>query len=532
MMVRRAHRRRASALLVLILLVLGVRELPRRAQGSRLPRLRARRHARWSRSPTRRATQLFDLLRRRPRAVPARRRRSRTPPTASACSRRSSSTAPTALEPPGRAERRPALPASTMLEFRRDGIARSPTTCRNALGDQAASRPSEQIAADDADLPHERRDLRAALHARVTRSSCRSRTCTARSQVPEERLPARTSTGSQPDRGGRPHRGASAAAADGLVVRPGRHAGPARQRRSAGTVSPAAQTLSATQAVEIPVSSGDPSFDVQVTNQGENTETDVQGHGHDRQAPASHRGRAARSTPSPPGEHPDGQRPARRQTPPTGQTVAITVQVMPVPGEKKIDNNTARPTPRSSRARPRLRSSSWPVNDLGSTQGIVALAARGRGRGRAPAGDRPGREAAPAAGRPAGGARRTRASATSSRTPQRLEKAFVAAARLGGGDRSPGSTSAWAAPSSGSTAASPTRALVRYDAYGEMSGHQSSSRGAARLPPHAASSSRRSTTATGARLRQAGARRAAPSSSSHRRSSEAVEHRAGRPRDA
>ena len=110
--------------------------------------------------------------------------------------------------------------------------------------------------------------------------------------------------------------------------------GPARQRPRPVTLG--GQALNPGGAGDRPLGD-DLAFDVQVTNQGENTETDVtvtvtigsggdaieldEGAGHDRR-----------------GRDEDRAIPLAEQ-PPSGQNVPITVEVEPVPGEEKTDNN-------------------------------------------------------------------------------------------------------------------------------------------------------------------------------------------------
>ena len=130
--------------------------------------------------------------------------------------------------------------------------------------------------------------------------------------------------------------------------------------------------------------------------------------------------------------------------------------------------------------------------------------------------DRAGARAAPAARRPAGDPGRQRA-AGPRRPRRRARPRLRLAARLRRATSSPASTRGWRRPSSASTAPSPTAALVRYDAYNEMSGRQSTSIAlldATRLgrrplldpPPR-----------PGAAVRQAGRGRARASSSSRPR---------------
>jgi hypothetical protein len=103
-------------------------------------------------------------------------------------------------------------------------------------------------------------------------------------------------------------------------------------------VKPGGQTLSTTQAVAIPASANT-SFDVHVTNGGDNDETNVTvriqitGAGN----PITREARVA--------SFPHGTSQTVNvglaQTPPKGQPVKINVSVLPVPGEKKLDNNKA-----------------------------------------------------------------------------------------------------------------------------------------------------------------------------------------------
>ena len=84
--------------------------------------------------------------------------------------------------------------------------------------------------------------------------------------------------------------------------------------------------------------SGDTAFEVQVANQGENTETDVEvaitvGSGADAIDLTGTIDSIAA------GETKSVSIPLEEQ-PPTGQKVAIKVTVKPVPGEEKTDNNT------------------------------------------------------------------------------------------------------------------------------------------------------------------------------------------------
>jgi hypothetical protein len=102
-------------------------------------------------------------------------------------------------------------------------------------------------------------------------------------------------------------------------------------------VKPGGQTLSTSQAVAIPASANT-SFDVQVTNGGDNDETNVT-------VRITISGTGVKSIvteqkiDSLPKGTPQTVNVALSQTPPTGQPVKITVQVLPVPGEKNVANN-------------------------------------------------------------------------------------------------------------------------------------------------------------------------------------------------
>ena len=103
-----------------------------------------------------------------------------------------------------------------------------------------------------------------------------------------------------------------------------------------GSVTLGGQTLSPGGSASIQLAR-DLSFSVQVLNQGENTETDVEvkvtlGRGGDAIELSETLPSIAQ------GETKTVKVPLAEQ-PPTGQNVPITVEVVPVPGEKKTDNN-------------------------------------------------------------------------------------------------------------------------------------------------------------------------------------------------
>lgn len=105
-----------------------------------------------------------------------------------------------------------------------------------------------------------------------------------------------------------------------------------------GTVALAGVALTPGAGATVPLT-GDAAFDIQVVNQGENTETDVRvtvtvGQGADARELEETIDEIAA------GEAQNATIPLSAQ-PPTGQNVPITVRVEPVPGEEVTDNNEA-----------------------------------------------------------------------------------------------------------------------------------------------------------------------------------------------
>jgi hypothetical protein len=121
-------------------------------------------------------------------------------------------------------------------------------------------------------------------------------------------------------------------------IRTGRggEAAPGLHGNGLGTVSLGGQTLTPGGSVRVNLAP-DLAFEVQATNQGESTETDVTvrvavGRGGDAveaEEQIDSIGAGETKTVSIP----------LRERPPTGQNVPITVEVEPVPGEEKTDNN-------------------------------------------------------------------------------------------------------------------------------------------------------------------------------------------------
>ena len=123
------------------------------------------------------------------------------------------------------------------------------------------------------------------------------------------------------------------------ALRSGRGGGPAApglHGTGLGTVTLGGQTLTPGGSSTLQAAA-DLSFQVQVLNQGENDETDVTvkagiGRGGDSQSVEGRIDEIAR------GETKNVNIPLD-ETPPTGQAVSIRVEVEPVPGERKTDNN-------------------------------------------------------------------------------------------------------------------------------------------------------------------------------------------------
>ena len=118
--------------------------------------------------------------------------------------------------------------------------------------------------------------------------------------------------------------------------RSGKPAKPGLHGTGLGTVSLGGQTLTPGSSAAITLASG-LSFQVQLSNQGDNDETDVPVRVTVGRGPGALElnGRVATIAA---GETQTVDIPLKG-TPPTGQNVPVTVDVPPVPGEKKVDNN-------------------------------------------------------------------------------------------------------------------------------------------------------------------------------------------------
>jgi hypothetical protein len=123
---------------------------------------------------------------------------------------------------------------------------------------------------------------------------------------------------------------------NGIRSGKGGSAAPGLHGNGIGTVTLNGQALSSGGSLSVKLA-GELKFDVQATNQGENTETDVNvkvsiGRGDDAitaQEPLDSIAAGETKTVSV----------AIGEQPPTGQNVPVTVEVEPVPGEEKTDNN-------------------------------------------------------------------------------------------------------------------------------------------------------------------------------------------------
>jgi hypothetical protein len=218
-----------------------------------------------------------------------------------------------------------------VLEFRRDGIANIATELRTALGDQGRQAATNAIAAqmrnfDASDVIYSQRFVP------EFEKQFKKQGLLGEAQVPKSAfLPdiAWLDPTTVADRIGRVRNGGSSSG----PVTPGLHG------TSLGTVTvkPGGQTLTSTSATAIPASANT-SFDVQVTNGGDNNESNVtvrvtiSGTGVKKIV-------TEQKVASLPKGTPQTVNVPLSQTPPKGQPVTITVEVLPVPGEKNLTNN-------------------------------------------------------------------------------------------------------------------------------------------------------------------------------------------------
>jgi hypothetical protein len=214
-----------------------------------------------------------------------------------------------------------------VLELRRDGLRVVADSVPQALGDQDRRQGTERLddamqiflASDTLDMVRFRPELRAALEAEQLRMP----------QLPAETFVPDVEWLDAAFLADRINGLKSGTGGDGEAA-PGLHG------NGIASVSLGGTTLSPGASASVPLSE-DLAFDVQVQNQGENTENDVTvtvtvGQGGDAIKLDDVIDTIA------PGEIVPVTIPLAEQ-PPTGQSVPITVEVEPVPGEEKTDNN-------------------------------------------------------------------------------------------------------------------------------------------------------------------------------------------------
>jgi hypothetical protein len=216
------------------------------------------------------------------------------------------------------------------LEFRRDGLAKIADALPTALGDQDQREGTERVAAQmqgllASDVVYFQRFLPQLVSALQDQDI-----------ADEVRIPRNPELAFVPDiewldpafvaeRVSGVRTGEDSSAAPGL------------HGNGLGTVTLGGQTLTPDGGSTTVTLSDDVSFEVQVLNQGDNTETDVNvhvtvGEGDDAidvEEPLDSIAAGETKTVSIPLE----------EQPPTGQNVPIKVEVEPVPGEEKTDNN-------------------------------------------------------------------------------------------------------------------------------------------------------------------------------------------------
>lgn len=224
-----------------------------------------------------------------------------------------------------------------VLEFRRDGITAVAKDLHNALGDAGRQQAVNQMAADmenllTSDVVYSQRFI-PEFQKQLKKEDL----------LDETKVPT---SGFLPDinwlqptvvatRIGRIRGGSSSSSSTAAVT--GLHG----TSLGAVTVKPGGQALSATQAVEIKTNPA-PSLDVSVTNGGDTAETNVT-----VKVTISGAGKpivVEQKVPTFPKGVTQAVNVPLSQTPPAGQPVKIAIQVLPVPGEKKLDNNSAKYT--------------------------------------------------------------------------------------------------------------------------------------------------------------------------------------------
>jgi hypothetical protein len=218
------------------------------------------------------------------------------------------------------------------LEFRSDGVAGIATQLRNALGDQGRNQAVNAIAAqmrnfDASDVVYSQRFV-PEFQQQLKKQSLDDEVQIPKSAfLPDIKWLDPTYVAQQIAglRGGGSANGPAAPGLHGTSL-------------DSVVVKPGGQTLNPAQAVAIPASANT-SFDVHVTNGGDNDETNVT-----VQIQITGAGKPIkveqRIASFPKGTSQTVNVPLA-ETPPKGQPVKINVNVLPVPGEKKVDNNKA-----------------------------------------------------------------------------------------------------------------------------------------------------------------------------------------------
>ncbi len=217
-----------------------------------------------------------------------------------------------------------------VLEFRRDGLAAIATQLPPRSATRVAARARENIA-----LAMRNFLTSDVLFRRASRPRLKATPSTKDDlsvQLPRSGFLRDTTGSTRASSPTRSTRSARAAAAADEEAAPGLHGNGLVRRQ------PRRQTLTPGGSATVTLSD-DIAFEVQVANQGENTETDV--NVKVRSAAATTRSSSrSRSTRSPPARPRPVTIPLGEQ-PPTGQSVPVEVEVEAVPGEQKTDNNTA-----------------------------------------------------------------------------------------------------------------------------------------------------------------------------------------------
>jgi hypothetical protein len=221
-----------------------------------------------------------------------------------------------------------------VLTFRRDGIAAVAADLRNALGDTGRQAATTKLAADmqnflASDVIYTQR-FTPEFEKQLKKENLLNEESVPKSAfLPDIQWLSPTVVA---DRIGRIRGGGSSTSS--TTAAPGLHG----TSLDSVVVKPGGQTLSTTQAVAIPFNS-QVSFDVKATNGGDNDEANVK-----VRITISGAGKpitVEQTIPSFPKGTSQTINVPLAQKPTAGQPVHIKAQILPVPGEKKLDNNSA-----------------------------------------------------------------------------------------------------------------------------------------------------------------------------------------------